>query len=295
MSPSPESSLHPRKLEEFECPGGQIKVIDVEPSEQKTSVPVLVIPGWGETSRTFETSISVLADAHRRVLTIDQPRWGPIQSPERDDQRVYPKYELTKALNVLGVLKQKGIEKADVLAHSEGAIAAVMAASISPDQFRSIVLVAPGGMIGNEGLADVVSKLFRTMTDFLKRVATDQEARQHLLVSARETIKSVLKNPPRAMIELAEAHLKSDIREMLRVLHNQGIKIAIIHGVNDPALPLEEMQSAAKQDQVDGVYSVKGDHHEIFARPGKYTALAEEAFTALEAKLIKESADNKNT
>ena len=82
---------------------------------------------------------------------------------------------------------------------------------------------------------------------------------------------------------------------MLRTLHKQGVKIAIIHGVDDSALPMEKMQSVAKQDQLDGFYSVKGDHFEIYAQPEKYTALADEALTALEAKLEKENAGNKNT
>ena len=289
VNPS-ETLLHPRKLEEFECPGGKIKVIDVEPSEQKDPVPVLVVPGWGETPKTFETSINVLADTHRRVLAIDQPRWGPVQSPKEADQKLYPKYEFTKALNILEVLKRKGIEKADVIAHSEGGIVAAVAASIYPDQFRSLVLVAPGGMMGRESPYDVASESLSAVRDFLKRIVTDdRETGQYLMTSAKETLKFILKNPKRALVELMEARLKSDIHGMLKVLQSLGVKIAIIHGGHDSSLPMDKMQAVAKRDQMDGFYSVRGDHFEIFAQAGKYTAHAEKALTDLAQKLKKEN------
>lgn len=81
INPS-EILSHPRKLEKLQCPGGTIEVVDIEPNVLKTPVPTLVIPGWGETPRTLERSIEILADTHRRVLAIKQPRWGPIQSPK---------------------------------------------------------------------------------------------------------------------------------------------------------------------------------------------------------------------
>ena len=62
-------------------------------------------------------------------------------------------------------------------------------------------------------------------------------------------------------------------------------KVIYVLPLPQQVLPMAKMQSVVTQDQLDGLYSVKGDHFEIYAQPEKYTALADEVLTALEAKL----------
>ena len=73
---------------------------------------------------------------------------------------------------------------------------------------------------------------------------------------------------------------------MLRDLHQKGIGISVIHGVDDPVFPMDKMQEIVKADQIDGFYSVKGDHNEIYVHPEKYIPLVDEALQSLENKKI---------
>ncbi len=77
-------------------------------------------------------------------------------APEEAVQK-YPKEEVRKALNILGVLEEKDVEKTDVIAHSEGAVNTLIAASLYPEKFRNIVLFGPAGLIGE----DTFTRLFQ--------------------------------------------------------------------------------------------------------------------------------------
>ena len=251
------------------------------PEKLKTETPVLIAPGWGETIETFRGSIISLANEGRRTLSIRHPRFGKISQPPQESLSIYPKFEFTKALNLLAVLKQKGITKTDIVAHSEGAINAAIAATMNSEQFRSLVLVAPGGIMPKQDTNEIIERLWLNLEESLKRATKDPKVSPYLIRSGIETAKYILQNPPRALLEAIDALGKSDIVGMLKPLREQGIKVAIISGVDDPAVPMVGLQEITKRDQIDGFYSIKGSHHDIYTQPEKYMKVVDEVLTTL--------------
>ena len=57
---------------------------------------------------------------------------------------------MRKALTLRDVLNHKGVEKVDVIAHSEGAVNAAIAALLNPEKFRNIIFFGPAGLIGED-------------------------------------------------------------------------------------------------------------------------------------------------
>lgn len=282
------------KKERFEVPGGVAEVTQVSPENHKTEVPVFLAPGWGLTAKTYKFAMEDLVKRGRTVITINHPRLGggsamdfkPEEAPDK-----YPAEQLRKALNILGVLEKKEIEKTDVIAHSEGAANAVIAAMLRPEKFRNIVLVAPAGLIGE----DAFGRLLKGFAGQMKRPASLGAGKGFSEIPISETEKAVssaalsdvlrylAKNPIRGMKEAMEVS-EIKIHKMLRYLKEKGIGVVVMATVDDPVFPMDKIQKIAKEDMLDGFLSLRGGHGTAFEHPELYMAAAEQMLTAVEEK-----------
>jgi hypothetical protein len=73
-------------------------------------------------------------------------------------------------------------------------------------------------------------------------------------------------------------------QDLLRHIRQTGIRISIIHGVDDGTFPMDRVQGVVKSDMVDGFFSVKGRHGQFQLEPDGYTRLADFALTAMDSK-----------
>ena len=266
------------KPEILELSGGNVELIDINPDEQKTKVPVVVMPGWSATPEVFKDNIITFAEQGRRTISVDSP--DGIKAEKKDH---LPEAELRKVAALIETLEEKNIDKVDAVAHSEAGIALAIAATLYPEKFRNLILVDPGGMMGQDR-ADKLAGRFSM--DILKQTIDAMKDFKRLKPigrSFKEGIKSFVSNPSQSIKEVM-AISDTQIHEMLKDLKQKGIGISIIHGVDDKAFPMDRVQQMAKSDQLDGFYSVRGTHNEFYLNAVKYTKLADAALDALEAK-----------
>lgn len=277
--------------EYFDVAGGRAEVVDIVPEKIKDETPVFFAPGWGCTLDVYEPAIKTLAEKERRVVSLSHPRrGGDIEaeakkySPEEVVDK-YPTEELRKALNILSVIDQKNIPKVDVVAHSEGAVNATIAALLHPEKFRNIVFFAPAGMIGK----DTFSRLAKGFVGQTKRA----ESLSDMPISEKEkkvgaaALKSVIgylaENPLRAVKETLEIS-QSDIHEMIRYLHDKGVGIVVMSGIDDPVFPERQMKKIAKTDMIGGFLTVRGAHGYINEQSEDGMVWAEKMLSALESQ-----------
>lgn len=267
------------KTEEYKVAGGKAEIVDIQLSDTpKTEVPLLLAPAWACTTETYRPVLKTLAETERRVIGINHPRLGGDMdiAPEEAAEK-YPYEQVRKALNMLGVLDQKGIEKTDVIAHSEGAVNVAVAAMLYPEKFRNIVFYAPAGLIGE----DTFSRLLKGFAgqskpaESLAGIKVDDDVTN----SAKEALKYLAKNPVRGINEARDI-AKSQIHDVLRYLHSKGIGIVVMASVDDPVFPMDRIQKVAKEDMLDGFLSVRGGH----ALLNMHALAAEKMLTALEKK-----------
>lgn len=248
---------------------------------------------------------------------------GNPQSLERRgaDVSAYPQAEVLKALNILDFLDAKGLDQIDVVAHSEAGIHVAIAAMIDPKKFRNIVFFAPAGLIGEDTPARLAKGFagqqikevsffppkikFQGRPESLAAIPVSQEARDAALAEGRiipdyaEIPKTpeeehaaqaagkglmgyVREHPIRSIQEgLAMAHTR--IEDLLQTLHDKGIGIVIMSGVDDPVFQTEKMTKMVNSQMIDGFLSIRGGHGEIGGHPRFMTA-AEQMLSALEAK-----------
>jgi len=251
---------------------GDLEVTDLFPETLKDEVPIIIIPGWGETPATHKDTLNTIATLGRRAIAIKIPRLGGARS-----EGGYPRSEYNKALALIDTLNKKGLRKVDLIAHSEGAIQAIIAALNNPERFRGIVFVDPAGLTGKDSTVKLATRFVSMLAkDARRMVKAPGDKKVNMLRAAAEATKYFLSNPPRGVQE-ANAVSAADIYEMLTVLKEVGIKVAIIHGVDDSIFPMKKLlETALERDGVEtmGFYAVKGDHREISVHPEKYAALA---------------------
>ena len=292
------------RREHIAVAGGMAEVVDVRPEHMKDEVPVFLAPGWAISPDVNGPILKVLTDEGRRVVTLDHPTTGGtfdelIKDMPDEVLEKYPPAELRKALNIIGVLDTKGIDKTDVIAHSEGAVNTIIAAMLNPEKFRSIVLVAPAGMVGDDnylrlmhGFAGQSYKAKPSMEGIGQRPAIEatETAKVVGANAMRSFINYVRSNPARALEEtLTLANKESQIHDLLRYLHEEvGIKIAVMAAVDDPVFHMDKIQETAKADMLDGFISMRGGHGDIGEHPELFVKAAESLLTQLKEKGEKE-------
>ena len=283
---NPETRITPpAPKEKIRRVAGDLEVTDIVPETLKDEVPIIIIPGWGETPATHKDTLNTIANLGRRAIAIKIPRLGGVK-PEGD----YSEAEYTKAMALVDTLNKKEIKTTDIIAHSEGALSAIIAAEIftrqlQPQRIRNIVFVEPVGLIGKDRLRNLVGRWGSMIAKDTIRFFTNSR-KKNMSRAFTEAAQYVSSNPIRTLAE-ARVISASDIYESLSHLEKNGIGVSVIHAVNDTLFPMEKvLETARGKGGLDtiGFYSVKGDHREISVHPEKYTALAVNALEDLARK-----------
>ncbi|MCH8209128.1 MAG: alpha/beta hydrolase [Nitrospinae bacterium] len=278
-----------KQVERLERTGGKVEVYDIKPENQKSEIPTVLAPGWAATPEVFKENIRVLTGLERRVISVNAPHGIETASMEE-----YPDAELRKAAALISVLEEKNIEKIDAIGHSDAGIYLIIAATLYPERFRNIVLIDPSGMIGEDTVPRLLVESSMELIGEVVRGIKDRTIRKPLFRHNIVAGKVIGKNPIRSFREIL-AITDFQIQDLLRDLKKKGVGISIIHGVDDKFFPIDKVGQIANKDMVDGFYSVKGSHNEIFLNPEKYTKLAENALSSLEAKAAKKKNEQSGT
>lgn len=264
------------KGEMLEMNGEQVRIVDIAPDKLKSQIPTLILPGFSATPDALKDVIIKTAEAGRRVVSSYAPHGIEPGDAEADLAHA----ELRKLALTLKMIEHKNIEKVNVIANSEASIYLLAAAKMYPEKFANIVLIEPAGLYGDD---TVWNLLKRTYADMQENEAQKPTERPAEFPSPRSVgIKSILSNPAASLREM-RAIVDADITESLKSVHDAGVRLSIIHAVDDKLFPMENVLERVHADMVDGFYSIKGTHHSIYQYE-PYGEAAEAALTALERK-----------
>jgi len=262
----------------------ELEVVDVLPEKEAQGLPVFIAPGWGNTSLTFKNIMGEFTKNGHRSLLVEHKRAQTMSSI--DEQ--YSTEDLQRAFEIIEALDKKGIAQTDAVGYSEGTIDLVVAATLFPERFRSLVLLNPNGVIGEDSFAKLVARFHAEIARNTVSSFGSKEEIKATLAVYKDVASEILKNPALAARETLSI-AKSNTLPALANLKQKGIRISIIAGVDDKMFPIKKMQEEVKAEHVDGFYSVKGGHFEAFKKPEQYTSLIRAAFSALEKKSEKKA------
>lgn len=285
--------------------GISINAIDVRPALQKSAAPVVFVPGWSENKQVLEKCIRGLFNANRRVLSLTYAPASENVSPTSEPLSIHEQY----ALELLTMLDEKGIEQADIVAHSSGAISAIELASTHPDRVRNIVLLNPGGLMGETTGNKFLRRVVRHLMQSGLHLLTNPQIRKEVMRGGNVAVKYLVTQPVTAVKE-AQAISTTEIHDILSALH-EGHGIAVIAGEDDRLFPAKELRgiipnpepvtivndqlvkderiiqypsSPNKPIELDAVLSFPGIHNELFFRPNIFMQGVDRLLFALERK-----------
>lgn len=305
--------------------GETIGVIDIVPDNLKDEVPITYFKGFSSGNAAYQNLLVELGMLGNRVIAMENPH-GIDSSRITDDEKKWasqhqnnlPDIELRKTAMALETMEQKGIEKTDIIAHSEGAIYAILFALMHPEKVRSITLMDPAGMIGKDGFWNLIA---RTLGDaslqgenINKKIAgidprqehhpdreLDKDETNKLMEEGAEAqanskagfdvwLKAWAAGPIKN-IKAIRAIANSDITPALEYLREQGVTIGICHGVDDKVFSKDEMFKNMKPGMVDNFISITGTHSSFVHNPGKYAPVIDYMRTGLKNDWIKSQED----
>lgn len=266
--------------ERVESSCGRVSVVDVQPETLQDQTPILIAPGWSEDCQTYRKTLNVAFKLGRRALVLEYSRLDgdAIKSKE------YPEVELRKARLILDALNKKGIDKADVIAHSEGAINVLIAAMLKPEQFQNIVLDKPAGLTGKDTRAALTGRFIRMLFEeaiIRPPLFTDTAS----LVSVFERAAWYNVENPACVTKEMDAIATFEIKDLMEELHNHGIMFSVIAGVDDPLFSVSKQIGQMRRSgapPMESYQSVIGVHNELSIHPDEHAALAINALDGLQ-------------
>ena len=295
--------------------GISLPIVEARPTQlsegdaNENANPILIAGGWSTDENTYIGLQKALAQQGRVVVTVGHPRrGGDYPMRQRDVSVQAPQVEWIKAQNLLTCIEGTTVpdrRKFDVFAHSEGAINTLVAACEEPEKFGNIILFGPGGLQGEDNVISLIKRFVNKMSAERDDAGRDRsetlESRYAQLSPRGETeggvkaewssasqlkqtmkegmtplAKYFLANVRRAVSE-GRAIADTDIREMLQYVRSQGVKIVVMQGVDDRAIPLKMVNQSLESGMiaerpgnnkyVDGVIVVPMMHDDPIHHP----------------------------
>lgn len=131
-----------------------LRVRVVEAGDERAP-PIVLVPGWGCGAWIFHEALESLASAGFRAIAVELKGHGLSDKPRRSSE-----YTLdSMSAHLVDILDALSLDRAHLIGHSMGAAIAVSVTAAYPHRVQSLVLVAPVGFRGVQGMT-----LFRALT-----------------------------------------------------------------------------------------------------------------------------------
>lgn len=242
---------------------------------------VCVVPGWNQTIEVWLPAIEELNRLGYRAVMIEAPNGVTLPLPKPTDSLKHiPTIMVQKALAHIHLLDELGVTQADIVAQSQGGIDSLVATLMRPKLFHNIILFNPAGMVGPDKLPFLLGRFtLEAVRDILLQIKHTADFRRE---DANQRIAwQMLKHPVKST-QSAHAITKVRLEELIELIRTQcDSQIVCIAGSEDTLFPVEKMRTRASLETLGGFLTVKGNHVDIFRRPGIYMGLAYHLLVAM--------------
>lgn len=236
---------------------GQTEIYSADSAEAEAERAVIV-PGYGEATAHNDKLVEEVAYQGLRAFTFDQPRGAGGKDYKEKDP-------LQRQANILSSLLENQVpqgEKVHAIAHSLGAVAVLRAAVANPDRFKSITLMQPAGMVGEQGipqlLARVAKKVVKNQVGALRSQDPDRTP-----ISGRYAAKTDDESALRYSSRVLKAQLTGG--KVLTARPILAIKEALAAGKYDITEKIAEDKDGTKIDAITKLSNMGIDVNFVFA------------------------------
>jgi pimeloyl-ACP methyl ester carboxylesterase len=240
--------------------GGVAVAVEILPRARRDPVPLVFLPGWGQTARTYAIPLRTFAERGRYVVSLFRPARGrPIVG-----QTDLPQEEVRKAQALIGALSRMRLERVDLVAHSEGALAAVIATTLYPQRVRNLILVDPAGLIAHDRWYRLAGRFGQMIVQCTVEAATNRDERRALLWAMVNPTVYALTHPLRALAQVG-ALARWHSLDLLQTLRDSEVGVVVITGVDNRVFPIDQAGPLVREGVllVDGFHAVRGGHAKL--------------------------------
>lgn len=176
--------------------------------------------------------------------------------------------------------------KVDGVGHSTGGLVLAIAACTQPGLFRNLVLIEVVGMMGkNDSIVQLVRRQVKESSKVAAVTRLDAQAAKVKKLADQSFRKHILWHLPTSISEL-NGITQVPLPELVDFIRKKGIKVTMIHAVDEEVNPMSAVLSNAPE--VDGFYSVIGQHNDIQFHPEVFTKVVNDALDGMEAQRTRE-------
>ena len=182
-------------------------------------------------------------------------------------ESIISRHQMNKAATLLAAMEEFAISKADVLAQSEGALHALLAANTQPNKFGVIVLAYPAGHTTQHNLSDAPRNVAHNERyKYQNKVAPENSFKADYAGEEAEGHKQ--KVAPGAIVDGGTVAL-SDHSEVLSDLRSDpdAPGVAMVAGLDDAIYPPEEyLRKLKSASDIDVMLVTEGGHGTRYRR-----------------------------
>jgi pimeloyl-ACP methyl ester carboxylesterase len=187
--------------------------------------------------------------------------------------RQFESEHLKKAVALLQILDAENITEADVFAHSEWVIHALIAAQLFPHRFKNTVLNSSVGLAEEQTVLSLVIKTIGEQVrgkveNILNKTPISYDPKQNRTFSSWDGWNGKVRS---TLWESLKLMPKTDIQPLIEKVRASGIKIFLTHADKDKAFPFNELKAKfwwTPEKYVDGFEVVSNaDHNTIIRQP----------------------------
>lgn len=245
-----------------------MKVKEITP-QFCNNTSVILVPGWGESLETLSHLADAIADRGFRVIAIDyEDLDGTL--PQRNDVELknIPSTEFIRALGIIRTLHKKKVGSVNIVAHSEGATSAILAAYVAPKRFSRMVLINPAGFMENDHFYLLSWRFILSLLQQLRQ-SDGRRTRAHMLYVA-EMARYIFRNPVQVLRDALGVSSLNIIGLLTHLKKEKDIDIHVFHNSDDLVFPLEEVYRSALIAGIHRFHTYSGGHNEIYIEPSVF-------------------------
>lgn len=222
------------QIQKAETQAGPVKYNALEPEGMENYNPIVVAGGWGINLGGVRDLGRTLYDNQRQTLILDFSGSKARSGESGVDDR---------AEALIQFLDWGGIQKADIITQSEGALFASLAAYNHPDRFENLVLAAPAGMIGQDSVLKLAG---RFAPNVARSSSKDMLDNPGIASRINLGVLSMTGKHPVESVKRVQNLANYTIDGLLYALHSKGIKVGVIQANADSVFPPKRLQANVK-------------------------------------------------
>ncbi len=243
------------------------------PHEPVDQNPIMIFPGFTDGIEGTRRLANAHSELGKTAITFDYPRGNNIEYT--DDLEGH---KVASGLIVLGAYRSidEGAQEIDAEGHSEGGANASRACLEHPEQFRSLAVIASGGLIGGDSFAKLTARAAKNPKLFARLSAEMFRSPAYNWQLSRSITRYVWQNPVKARREAVRI-AAADIRHRFPVLSRcKNIPNGALQFAADELFPLHLVDRSTDGGDIFDLYEIyphKDATHDTPQRHPRTTAL----------------------